>query len=273
LGGNNRGSSFDNGHHPNSRSKTRQGKHLNPQGIPENIPSGRLTSGGGSPIDKIDGNLYLDFSDSNGFSLEELASIQQIMNTKGKNGNIFDINNQKKLQCVLRNGYTYKFAEKKYFSKSHHQKYIPNSKDFKNDIRNNRTEKRGSLQPKNTDFDLLNSHKASTFSPKLCNESSVKGHESTSSLNSTAQIYNEMFSDRVNSIPNAPINEPVNNIPVQNVEIKLNTARTNRMYKDLNIDPGLREVFNGYNFKQLMEIKKLHLLYAHQKGKSTKQGI
>ncbi len=51
------------------------------------------------------------------------------------------------------------------------------------------------------------------------------------------------------------------------VEVKLNTVKTNRMYKDLNIDLGLRDIFADYNYKQLMEIKKLHLLYAHQRTK------
>ena len=56
------------------------------------------------------------------------------------------------------------------------------------------------------------------------------------------------------------------------VEVKLNTVKTNRMYKDLNIGLGLREVFAGYNYKELMEIKKLHLLYAHQKLKNKAHG-
>ena len=54
---------------------------------------------------------------------------------------------------------------------------------------------------------------------------------------------------------------------MQSSEIKLNTVKTNRMYKDLNIDPGLRDIFGEFGYKQLMEIKKLHLLYAHQREK------
>jgi hypothetical protein len=49
-------------------------------------------------------------------------------------------------------------------------------------------------------------------------------------------------------------------------------AKKNRMYKDLNMNLNLKEMFSDYNFKDLMQIKKLHLLYAnHKKNASTQQ--
>ncbi len=78
-----------------------------------------------------------------------------------------------------------------------------------------------------------------------------------------------MFSDRVGTTAAAAELEPTaERLQAPGIEVKLNTVKTNRMYRDLNIDPGLRSVFQGYNYKELMEIKKLHLLYARQKGKA-----
>ena len=74
-----------------------------------------------------------------------------------------------------------------------------------------------------------------------------------------------MFDDKNSPIPSKF--NPAEELQAPNIEIKLNAVRANRMYKDLNIDPGLREVFASFNYKQLVEIKKLHLLYAYQKGK------
>ncbi len=56
-------------------------------------------------------------------------------------------------------------------------------------------------------------------------------------------------------------------VSVPTVEVDLNAVKARRIYKDLNIGLGLRNVFADFNYKQLMEIKKLHLLYAHQRAK------
>lgn len=58
---------------------------------------------------------------------------------------------------------------------------------------------------------------------------------------------------------------------MQNIEAKLNLAKKSRIYKDLKMDTGLQNVFQEYGFKQLMEIKKLHLLYAHQRVKAKQK--
>jgi len=118
-------------------------------------------------------------------------------------------------------------------------------------------------------------------SPRLgCNESIVPRQESSCSLESTRQIFSEIFDDKsapspiygelgnieeIHEMPE-PVKEPVI-LPMPNVEVKLNMAKTNRMYKDLNIDLGLRDIFAEFNYKQLMEIKKLHLLYGLQKNR------
>lgn len=104
----------------------------------------------------------------------------------------------------------------------------------------------------------------------------MRRQESSSSLDSTRQFYNEVFADRAGNEAKAlqqqaaePSIELCVNVglPMPSVEVKLNTVKKNRMYKDLNIDLGLRDIFADFNYKQLMEIKKLHLLYAHQRGK------
>ena len=60
-------------------------------------------------------NLHLDFQEPSTLSLEDLKYMGRLMAERKTTNNIYDIKSQKELQCVLRNGYTYKFQEKKQY--------------------------------------------------------------------------------------------------------------------------------------------------------------
>ncbi len=114
----NRAASFDSGPRISPRAQMRLGIVLplsrnNPRGGSRGKLTGTFT-----PRDEELG-LHLDFppEPTATVTLGDLRSMQQIVNAKtGCRNNIYDIKSQKKLQCVLRNGYTYKYREKKQYN-------------------------------------------------------------------------------------------------------------------------------------------------------------
>ncbi len=198
-------------------------------------------------------------------ALEDLQSISRALPQQ----NIYhDINSQKKLRCVLRNGYSYKFREKKQYNKTgkkpafSHVAAMVKAQNQLTDSSNTML-----LRP-----EVSTLKPGGAQSPRLgFNESMVQRQESSTSLDSTRQIYNEMFDEKSASGAAAAEEPAASRFAPPKVEVKLNTVRTTTMYKELNMDPGLRDVFSGFNYKDLMGIKKLHLLYAHQKGKAHPQ--
>ena len=70
---------------------------------------------------EININVNLNNNDIRVMTLGDLRSISQIVHHKRDHRNIYDIKSQKKLQCVLRNGYSYKFREKKQYKTNQKQ--------------------------------------------------------------------------------------------------------------------------------------------------------
>ena len=70
---------------------------------------------------EININVNVNNNDFQVMTLGDLRSISQIVQHKRDHRNIYDIKSQKKLQCVLRNGYSYKFREKKQYKTNQKQ--------------------------------------------------------------------------------------------------------------------------------------------------------
>ena len=51
---------------------------------------------------------------------------------------------------------------------------------------------------------------------------------------------------------------------------ELQQVKTNKIYKRLNMNLKLKKVFSDFNYNELTEIRKLHVLYAHQKKHKMK---
>ena len=145
-----------------------------------------------APLREDDININLGLREKElVMTFNDLKSMSRMMQKQDRN-NIYDIKSQKRLQCVLRNGYSYKFHERKQYK----------TNKGKEEVVVVETEKL--VQNKVAAAELLKCKflcelydVVGTVSPRLgCNESIVQRQESTSSLNSTRQIYNEMFSER-----------------------------------------------------------------------------
>lgn len=174
--------------------------------------------------------------------------------------NFFDIKSNKKLDYVLRHGYSFKHHEKKHFTaKKSVDAFKRANKDFLNITVQNKS-LMGSIQPRASSNDASLSI-------------------SMSSQNLYAELFNDRYRKLTQSImvnaqetgENSVRNEDSKEMPLMQEGKaceEINNAKKNRMYKDLGMNLNLKEIFNELNFDELRKLKKLHVLYASSKTKN-----
>eukprot|EP01022_Parablepharisma_sp_SALTPOND_P033142 TRINITY_DN88213_c1_g1_i1.p1 TRINITY_DN88213_c1_g1~~TRINITY_DN88213_c1_g1_i1.p1 ORF type:complete len:483 (+),score=50.69 TRINITY_DN88213_c1_g1_i1:1495-2943(+) len=173
--------------------------------------------------------------------------------------NFFDVKSNKKLDYILRHGYSFKYHEKKHFNaKKSVDAFKKANKDFLNMTMQNKS--------------LMN-----YMQPKpLSKENSL------SMSMSSQNLYAELFNDRYRKLTqNIMFNAQDPEMPQQNelieeskgevVSEELNNAKRNRMYKDLGMNLNLREIFGGLSYEDLTKLKKLHVLHATQRAKQKER--
>ncbi len=178
--------------------------------------------------------------------------------------NFFDIKSNKKLDYILRHGYSFKHHEKKHFhAKKSVDAFKKAGKEFLNVTMHNKS-LMDYLQPKPTSKE-----------------------DSLSMSMSSQNLYAELFNDRYRKLTqNILFNAQDQETPgqaqprdsaeeskgeVDKVTEELNNAKRNRMYKELGMNLNLKEIFNGLNYDELMRLKKLHVLYANQRSKQKER--
>lgn len=203
-------------------------------------------------------NSKQEFGDISG-----ICTIRDCFNTFNVNifdkpsENFFDVKSNKKLEYILRHGYSFKHHEKKHFqAKKSVDAFKKANKDFLNVTKHNQ-----SL------VDYL--------------ENKPSRHNSSMSMSLSSQnLYAELFNDRYRKLTqsilyNAQDNETP---PVQNQDSEENkgefekaseeiaNAKKNRVYKELGMNLNLKEIFGGLSYDELTKLKKLHVLYAKQRA-------
>jgi len=190
-----------------------------------------------------------------------LVNIRDCFNTFNVNvfdkpaENFFDVKSNKKLDYILRHGYSFKHHERRHFNT---QKSVDAFKKANKDFLN---------------LTLHNKSLMDYFQPKTASK-----EDSLSISMSSQNLYAELFNDRYRKLTQSVVynaQEP-NELPPQSVNEEgkevnafeeLNNAKRNRMYKDLGMNLNLKEIFNTLNYEELMKLKKLHVLYANQRQK------
>ena len=171
--------------------------------------------------------------------------------------NFFDIKSNKKLGYVLQHGYSFRHHERKHFNvKKSVDAYRRANQEFLNLTIQNRSMMDG-LQPK-----------SGQKLPRQINMSA-----------SSQNLYADLFTDRYRKLTQSIMDELQDSSKnlsakkeegVSEVRDEVSNAKVNRVYKELGLNLNLKEIFGGLNSDELMKLKKLHVLYATQRGSKNR---
>lgn len=169
--------------------------------------------------------------------------------------NMFDVQSNKKLDSILKHGYSFKHQEKKHY---HAQRCPAGSRKANQEFLN------ATMQNKSMMSYIQNK--------PISRESS--GNLSVSGQN----LYAELFTDRyikltqsiMDSMPEndrngSQIIQEEHTVGEKQVANEFDKAKKNRIYKELGMNINLKEIFQDMNYNDLMKLRKLHVLQAKQK--------
>jgi len=169
------------------------------------------------------------------------------------NDNLYQEKNHRRLSSILKNGYSFKHQEKK-------QYYAQRSEA-------------ANLKVNQEMLSMsLNSRSILSFAQQKASQKDLAENLSNSSQN----LYAELFTDRCIKLTQSivgTLQEDTHNksrfegVTEARVTEELNKAKKNKMYKELGMNLNLKEIFQGFNYDDLMKLRKLHVLHATQKSK------
>lgn len=171
--------------------------------------------------------------------------------------NMFDVESNKKLDSILKHGYSFKHQEKKHY---HAQRCPAGSKRASQEFLS------ATMQNK---------------SMMSCIQNRPVQRENSGNLSVSGQnLYAELFTDRYIKLTQSIMDsfqEPEHNgsqiiteghnVNEKQVSEEFDKAKKNRIYKELGMNINLKEIFQGMNYDDLMKLRKLHVLQASQKMK------
>jgi hypothetical protein len=198
-------------------------------------------------------------------NVSEIASIRDCFNSLRVNVfekpvvNIFDVKSNRKLDYILRHGYSFKHHEKKHYrSQKSLAAYKRANQDFLNVTLHNKSVM-DCLHPKPAAKDESLSLSLSTQNAyaELFND---RYRKLAQNIMESAQDEEKAAGEQKPGDPRMPMAEG-------RVADELSNAKKNRIYKDLGMNLNLKEMFHDLNYDELMKLRKLHVLYATQKAK------
>ena len=179
------------------------------------------------------------------------------------NDNFFDIKSNRDLGYILKHGYTFRQHERKHYTaKKSVDAYRRAGQEFLNITSQNRSVMESLCQP------------------KVGQKTSGQLNISASSQNLYADLFTERYRKLTKNIMDdlkesdgrrseiAKTEEAPDSVTEDRVTEEFVNAKKNRVYKELGININLKEIFGGLGYDELMKLRKLHVLYANQKGKA-----
>ncbi len=226
-------------------------------------PKGKVM-GHSASTDRLGVSISGDFANVSSIgSLRSCFNSMKVSVFEKPNANFFDIKSNKKLGYILQHGYSFKHHEKKHYNtKKSVDEYRRAGQEFLNVTMQNRS-----------------------VMESLC-PAKIEPRSSGASLNMSASsqnLYADLFTDRYRKLTKSIIEDLKVSTPTpapekaaeeptlvteERVAEEFNNAKKNRMYKELGINLNLKEIFGGLGYNDLMKLKKLHVLYATQRGKA-----